>query len=68
MARKDNGLTLELPGIARRRGRPCTGNALTGAQRQKAYRARLRAEYLEAQRHPEFPSRVTKNQEWDTLR
>lgn len=67
MARKDNGLTLELPGIARRRGRPSTGKALSGAQRQKAYRARLRAEYLDAKRHPEFPSPVTKNQEWDYL-
>jgi hypothetical protein len=40
MARKDNGLTLELPGITKRRGRPSTGKAKTGAQRQAAYRAK----------------------------
>jgi hypothetical protein len=42
MARKDD-LTLDLPGIARRVGRPCTGKAKTGAQRQAAYMARKRA-------------------------
>ncbi|WP_416242521.1 hypothetical protein ACLSSQ_09165 [Azospira sp. APE16] len=40
MARKDNGLTLELPGIPRRPGRPPTGKALSGAERQRRYRAR----------------------------
>lgn len=39
MVRKDD-LTMELPGIARRVGRPCTGNAKSGAQRQKEYRQR----------------------------
>lgn len=62
MARKDNGQTLELPGIARRRGRPSTGKAKTGKQRTAEYRARLRAEHAEQQ--AEFPSRVTKIQEW----
>ena len=41
MARKDD-VTLELPGIARRRGRPATGKALSGKQRQASYREKLR--------------------------
>lgn len=63
MATKDNGLTLELPGIARRRGRPSTGKAKTGAQRTREYRARLRADH--EQQRSEFPSHVTKNKQWD---
>lgn len=39
MARTDN-LTLELPGVKRPPGRPSSGKAKTGAQRQKAYRQR----------------------------
>lgn len=40
MARKDDGHTLELPGVPKRRGRPPTGKAKSNAQRQAAYRAR----------------------------
>jgi len=35
---------MELPGIAKRPGRPRTGKAKTGAQRMKAYRARKAVE------------------------
>lgn len=42
MARRDE-LTLDLPGVARRRGRPASGKAQTPAQRQAAYRKRLQA-------------------------
>lgn len=52
MARRDD-LTLDLPGVARRRGRPATGKAKTGAQRQKAYR----------QRQKQLASRVTEIQQ-----
>lgn len=38
MARKDN-MTMELPGITRRVGRPCSGKALSGAERQAKWRA-----------------------------
>lgn len=38
MARKDEGQTLELPGIPKRRGRPVTGCAMTNAERQRKYR------------------------------
>jgi len=44
--RKDD-VTLELPGVARRPGRPPTGEALTGAERQRAFRARQRERGLE---------------------
>lgn len=37
--RKDD-LTEELPGVPKRRGRPSSGRALSGAQRQAAYRER----------------------------
>jgi len=33
-------MTMELPGVSRRRGRPATGKAKTGAQRQRAFRNR----------------------------
>lgn len=39
MARRDN-LTLELPRIPRRRGRPSTGKAMTGAERSRRFRKR----------------------------
>lgn len=42
--------TLSLPGVAppkRPRGRPPTGNALSGAERQKARRERLKAAGVE---------------------
>lgn len=69
MARKAkataDAYTLGLPGIPARRGRPPTGKAQSGADRQRAYRARLRAEYREAKQHPEFPSPVTKTKDWD---
>lgn len=39
MARRDS-LTMELPGLKRRVGRPATGKAKTNAQRQAAHRAR----------------------------
>lgn len=39
--RKDD-VTAELPGVTRRRGRPSTGKAMTDAERQKAYRKRLK--------------------------
>jgi len=41
MARKDN-VTVELPGLPPRRGRPATGKAKSGAERQRAYRKKLR--------------------------
>lgn len=44
--RKDE-VTMELPGVAKRRGRPATGKAATGANRMAAYRARLAAAGLE---------------------
>jgi phage-related tail fiber protein len=44
--RKDE-VTMELPGVAKRRGRPATGKAATGASRMAAYRARLAASGLE---------------------
>lgn len=43
MARRDS-LTMELPGLKRRVGRPATGKAKTGAQRQAAYLKRKKAE------------------------
>jgi len=42
MARRDT-LTMELPGVPKRRGRPATGKAKTGAQRQAAYRQRQKS-------------------------
>lgn len=39
--------TLELPGVPKRRGRPPSGKALSGASRMAAYRARLAAAGLE---------------------
>lgn len=44
--RKDD-VTSELPGVARRPGRPPTGNAMTPAQKKAAQRARLKAEGIE---------------------
>lgn len=41
MARRDS-LTMELPGLKRRVGRPATGKAKSNAQRQAAYRTRQR--------------------------
>lgn len=41
--RKDD-LTVELPGVPKRRGRPPTGKAKSSAQRQADRRARLAAE------------------------
>lgn len=43
MTRKDD-LTLELPGVVRRPGRPRTGEALDNSARSKAKRERLEAE------------------------
>jgi len=43
MTRKDD-LTVELPGVPKRRGRPSTGNALTAAERQARRREKLAAE------------------------
>ena len=37
-------LELEMPGAKRGRGRPATGNAMSSAERQKAYRDRKREE------------------------
>ena len=42
---KDQG-TGDMFGIKRGRGRPKTGSAKSGAERQAAYRARVEAEYL----------------------
>jgi len=47
MARKDNGLTMELPGVPKRRGRPSTGKAMSNAERQKAFRQRRGARALD---------------------
>lgn len=41
--RKDD-VTMELPGVVRRRGRPPTGKAMTAAEKKAASRARLAAE------------------------
>lgn len=41
--RKDE-LTMELPGVVRRPGRPPTGKAMTAAEKKAASRARLAAE------------------------
>ena len=38
MARRDD-LTMELPGVVRRRGRPATGKAKSGAERTRKWRA-----------------------------
>lgn len=46
MTRKDD-VTMELPGVVKRRGRPPTGKASSGASRMAAYRARLAAAGLE---------------------
>jgi len=43
MARKDD-VTMELPGVGKRRGRPPTGNASTPAERMRALRAKAKAE------------------------
>lgn len=43
MKAKSDMSTLELPGMKRPPGRPPKPGALTGAQRQAAHRARLRA-------------------------
>ncbi|WP_375591969.1 hypothetical protein [Chitiniphilus eburneus] len=44
MARqKDDASTMELPGVARPRGRPRTGKALSRAQIQRNYRLRQKA-------------------------
>lgn len=62
MARTPNlavDATLTLPGITRPRGRPRTGKAKTSAQRMAELRARRKAAA------DEFPSLVTKNQDWD---
>lgn len=43
MARHKNraaDMTAELPGLPKRRGRPCTGKAMTGAERQRKHRER----------------------------
>jgi hypothetical protein len=37
-------LELDMPGAKRARGRPTTGNAMSSAERQKAYRDRKREE------------------------
>jgi hypothetical protein len=37
-------LELDMPGAKRGRGRPATGNAMSSAERQKAYRDRKREE------------------------
>lgn len=37
--RKDD-VTVELPGVPKRRGRPATGSALSAAERQARYRAK----------------------------
>jgi phage-related tail fiber protein len=42
-----DAVTLELPGVPKRRGRPPTGKAQSGASRMAAYRARLAAAGLE---------------------
>lgn len=34
--------SLPLPGVEKKRGRPVSGNSMTSAQRQKAYRERLK--------------------------
>lgn len=44
--RKDD-VTIELPGVPKRRGRPPTGNALSAAERKAAQRARQAAAGLE---------------------
>lgn len=41
--RKDD-VTMELPGVPKPRGRRSTGKALSGAERQRAYRAKLAEE------------------------
>jgi len=43
MTRRDD-MTAELPGVAKRRGRPATGEAMGDAERSKAKRVRLAAE------------------------
>lgn len=43
MARKDD-VTIQLPGVPRRPGRPSTGKALDNAARSKAKRDRLEAD------------------------
>lgn len=43
MARKDD-VTLVLPGVPQRRGRPVTGVALSAAERMRALRERKKAE------------------------
>lgn len=45
--RKDD-VTMELPGVVKRRGRPPTGKAMSAAERQAARRARLAAEGKES--------------------
>lgn len=47
MTRRDD-VTRELPGVSARRGRPATGKAMTGAERQRARRARLAKEGYES--------------------
>lgn len=56
MARRDN-VTMELPGIARRRGRPATGKAKPASVRQAAYRRRRQEEKADP---AEFVLLVTK--------
>lgn len=46
MKQADDDKTLELAGAKRGRGRPATGNAMSSAERQKAYRDRKREEKL----------------------
>jgi hypothetical protein len=46
VARKDD-VTMELPGVAKRQGRPVTGKAMTAAERMKAMRERKKADGLE---------------------
>lgn len=40
----DKTMELDMPGAKRGRGRPVTGNAMSNAERQKAYRDRRREE------------------------
>lgn len=44
MAQIAGGAIAELPGVARRPGRPASGKALTPAERKRAQRARLALE------------------------
>lgn len=73
MASKRKGgdaLTLDLPGIPKRRGRPGTGKAKSQAQRCREYRARLRQKREEGlaarqARLNEFPATSANDAKWD---